>query len=237
MKEYFEIIRAALAESRKKGNVYYEAHHIIPKSFGKKSSTVLLTPEEHYRVHKILAQYWKEHRVYSQKMLWAFHRLAYDGKRRLTAEEYGEARKILQLLWSRAKTDSHKANISKARQGKKTVVHPDTNEIKYIPVKELQDWIKRGWKNTNYTKGTTFTVEHRSKIGENTKERLVGRKGSEAQAAKGPYTVLYETGEKITAGSYPELSKATGIPVSTLQNRLKKSYGIYKKNFTVLKGE
>ena len=36
MKEYFNIIRQVLQETRKKGEgTYYEAHHIIPQSFKK----------------------------------------------------------------------------------------------------------------------------------------------------------------------------------------------------------
>ena len=35
--EYFTIIRAALKANRSKKTAYYEAHHIVPKSFGKKS--------------------------------------------------------------------------------------------------------------------------------------------------------------------------------------------------------
>jgi len=73
MEQYFKIIRQAIVENReKKVGTYYEAHHIIPKSFGKKSTTVLLTPEEHYNVHKLLAEYWKNHTMYGRKMLWHF---------------------------------------------------------------------------------------------------------------------------------------------------------------------
>ena len=68
MKEYFKIIRQAISQERKKNKgIYYEAHHIIPKSFEKKSTVVLLTPKEHYTVHNILAEYWKNHTVYGKK--------------------------------------------------------------------------------------------------------------------------------------------------------------------------
>jgi hypothetical protein len=47
------IVRQILQEGRKKNEgTYYEAHHIIPQSFGKKSTTVLLTPEEHLQFIK-----------------------------------------------------------------------------------------------------------------------------------------------------------------------------------------
>ena len=164
MHEYFQIIRQALSEGRKKGITYYEAHHIVPRSFGKQSSTVLLTPEEHYRCHKLLAEYFKQHSVYGKKMLWAFHRISYDGKHKLTEEQYGEARRILQSLWKADKTDAHKENIRKTRVGKKTIVHPGTNEIKYVLTEELQEWINQGWENTNYRKGTSFSQDHKDNI-------------------------------------------------------------------------
>ena len=107
MEQYFRIIRQILQENRKKNEgVYYEAHHIIPQSFGKRSTTVLLTPEEHFTVHKILAEYWKEHSIYGKKMLWAFHRISYDGKRKLTKEEYGEARDCYKI-YGKAKKVFH----------------------------------------------------------------------------------------------------------------------------------
>lgn len=213
MKEYFKIIRAALAENRKKGGVYYEAHHIVPKSFGKKSSTVLLTPQEHYRVHKILAEYWKGHSTYSQKMLWAFHRLAYDGKRQLTEEEFAEARQLLVGMWTKKKSEQFKQNLSKKMKG-------NTNNSSRV-FKGMQ---------------STISKEGREKLAEVRRKLQTGKKGSEAQAAKGPYTVIYETGERITAGSYPELSKATGIPFPTLQNRIVKCPGVMKRGFAVIQG-
>ena len=219
MHEYFQIIRQALSESREKGSTYYEAHHIVPKSFGKQSSTVLLTPEEHYKCHKLLAEYFKHHSTYGKKMLWAFHRISYDGKHKLTEEEYGEARRILQVLWKADKTDAHKDNIRKTRVGRKTIVHPETNEIKYVLTEELQEWLEKGWENTNYRKGTSFSQDHRDKLGVIAKSRFTGKTGLSAQAAKGPYTVEFADGRKFTEGSYPELSKSTNLPLTTLQHR------------------
>ena len=233
MHEYFKIIRQALSEKREKGEVYYEAHHIIPKSFKKESSTVLLTPEEHYRCHKLLAEYFKQHSIYGKKMLWAFHRLSYDGKHKLTEEEYGEARRILQPLWKAEKTEIHKENIRKTRKGTKTIVHPDTGELRYVKNEEFEARLSEGWKNTNRTKGKTFSNSHREKISQNTKTRLTGRTGKDAQAAKGPYTVGYENGITVTEGSYPELVKSTGIPFATLQHRYVHKKGQMLKGWTI----
>ncbi len=213
MEQYFKIIRQILQEGRKKNEgIYYEAHHIIPQSFGKKSTTVLLTPEEHFTVHKILAEYWKEHSVYGKKMLWAFHRISYDGKRKLTKEEYGEARRLLQDLWKSEKSISHKEKISIALKG-------NTNNSSRV---------YKGMKSD-------ITNEGRLSLSKKTAERLKGGK----QWVGGPYTVQFETGKKVTRDSYPDLSKATGIKWTTLQKRLVESKNPDKfiRGWKIYKGE
>jgi len=236
MKEYFKIIRKALEESRTKGgDAYYEAHHIIPKCFGKKSSTVLLTPEEHYKAHMLLAVYWKDHKIYGQKMIWAFHRMTYDGKRLITQEEYAEARRLIMPLWTRKKSTSHKEKITAARRGKKSIVHPHSKEIKYVESAELHKWIEKGWENTNYKKGQKCVLSEQGRrgIASARKRDQVGKVGLEARAAKGPYTVVYSSGEQVTAGSYPELSKQTGIPFITLQWRFVHKKGVFIKGWKI----
>jgi hypothetical protein len=215
MEQYFKIIRQALKESRKKGiETYYEAHHIIPKSFNKKSSIVLLTPEEHYTVHKILAEYWKDHSIYGRKMLWAFHRLSYDGNRKISEKEYGEVRRILQKLWRSVKTEETRKKIAKAQKG-------NTNNSSRV---------YKGMKSD-------MTEEGKQKLAEARKKDQTGKTGLQAKAAKGPYTVIFESGQKHTAGSYPELSKLTGIPYSTLQCRLKHKEGVTERGWLIRKGK
>ena len=55
---YNAIIERAKKENRKKGcGVYYERHHILPKSLGgsnDKSNLILLTAKEHYVCHRLL---------------------------------------------------------------------------------------------------------------------------------------------------------------------------------------
>lgn len=233
MHKYFQIIRQALSEGREKGITYYEAHHIIPRSFNKQSSTVLLTPEEHYRCHKLLAQHFKHHPTYGKKMLWAFHRISYDGKHKLAEEQYGEARRILQILWKADKTDAHKDNIRKTRVGKKTIVHPGTNEIKYVLTEDLQEWLDQGWENTNYRKGTSFSQDHKDKLSVVAKSRFTGKTGLSAQAAKGPYTVEFQDGRRYTEGSYPQLSKTVNIPLVTLQYRYVHKKGQMLKGWAI----
>jgi hypothetical protein len=211
MKEYFKVIRQAISQKRKKTQgTYYEAHHIIPRSFNKSSTTVLLTPEEHFTVHKLLADYWKSHTVYGKKMLWAFHRISYDGKRHLTKEDYGEARRILQTLWKSDKSVSHKEKISIALKG-------NTNNSSRV-FKGMQ---------------SDMTQEGRKLLSEKTTQRLQGGK----QWSGGPYTVIFEDGKTVTRQSYPDLSKETGIPLATLRYRCAYFSGEFKKGWSIRKGE
>jgi len=210
LKSYFQIIRKALSENRVKGGVYYEAHHIVPKSFNKKSSTVLLTPQEHYECHRILTEELGKHPIYGQKMLWAFHRLAYDKQRKLTADEYAEARTLLMPLWTRKKTEKHRESISEAQKG-------NTNN---------KSRVFKGMKSS-------ITMEGRKKLADLAVERQTGKIGLNANASKGIVVCEYEDGNKIEAGSALQLSKIINISQSTISFRLKDNPGIMKKGYKI----
>jgi hypothetical protein len=207
--EYFKIIRQALSDNREKGSgEYYEAHHIVPEcfeQFNKKSSTVLLTPEEHYRVHKILANEFKDHPLYGEKMLWAFHRMTYSGEAQLSEEEYAIARKALMKLWKRNKKEDWKKLMSKKMKGNKNGLGCKDN---WIPTEEQRQ---------NYSIAAT--------------KRQIGKIGEESRASKG--IVVCEnkmTGEQIEAGSAFQLSKKLGnIHYSVIHEALNGSnYTNYK---------
>lgn len=208
LKSYFEIIRFALSQNRQKGDgIYYESHHIVPKSFGKNSTTVLLTPEEHYKVHRYLAETFTGHTSYGQKMLWAFHRMAYDKDRRITKEEYAEARSLLMLLWKRKKTQEWKEKMSNSMTGNKNGLGGKKN------------WIASDEQRQRYSKAAT--------------KRQLGKVGQESRASKG--TVIYEKydGTIIEAGSALQLSKILGIHNSTIQFRLRDKPGLMYKGYSV----
>jgi hypothetical protein len=210
MRKYFEIIRKALSERRAKGEVYYEAHHIVPKSFNKRSSTVLLTPQEHYECHRILAQELGKHHIYGQKMLWAFHRLAYDKQRKLTADEYAEARLILMPLWKRKFTEEHKQKISKAQKG-------NTNNSSRV---------YKGMKSPISEKGKQILSELR-------KTQLTGKTGLDAKASKGAVICEYADGRIVEAGSALQLAGLINLPQSTVSYRLNKFEGVMKNSYKI----
>jgi hypothetical protein len=208
LKSYFEIIRLALSQKRKKADgVYYESHHIVPKSLGKNSTTVLLTPEEHYKVHRHLAETFTGHTLYGQKMLWAFHRMAYDKDRRITKEEYAEARSLLMPLWKRKKTEEWKEKMSNIMIG-------NTNGLG-----GKKNWIA--------------SEEQRQRYSEAATKRQLGKVGEESRASKG--AVIYEKydGTIIEAGSALQLSKILGIHNSTIQFRLRDKPGLMYKGYSI----
>lgn len=210
LQDYFKIIRFALSQSRsKKDGNYYESHHIIPKSFGKKSSTVLLTPEEHYEVHKILAEVFVHHPIYNKKMLWAFHRIAYDKDRQVTKEEYAIARKVLMPLWKRKKSQQHKENIAISNKNKKWVYNEITGEYKKIDLEELEQYVKSGWKNTHrFKENWTPTEQQRKNMSEGATKSKLGKIGEESRASKGSVVCKNKhTGQTLEAGSAFQLSK------------------------------
>ena len=208
LKSYFEIIRLALSQKRKKRDgIYYESHHIVPKSFDKNSTTVLLTPEEHYKAHRDLAEAFTGHTLYGQKMLWAFHRLTYNNGRQITEQEYAEARRLLMPLWKRKKSEKWKEKMRSSMKGNKNGVGGKNN------------WIA--------------SQEQRQRYSEAATKRQLGKVGEESRASKG--AVIYEKydGTIIEAGSALQLSKILGIHNSTIQFRLRDKPALMYKGYSV----
>lgn len=98
---YQQLINKTKLENRKKSNtVYYEAHHIKPKSFGgegdcrntKHPNIVLLTPKEHYIAHLLLvAIYPNSPAMY--KALWNMCNVKKDLRFKPSAKTYCRIRK------------------------------------------------------------------------------------------------------------------------------------------------
>jgi len=71
---YNSIINNAIYQKRYKGKIYYENHHITPKSFGgtnDSNNLVLLTAREHYLCHYLLTKFTTKN--YKRKMIFAFN--------------------------------------------------------------------------------------------------------------------------------------------------------------------
>lgn len=87
MKRYINFI--SKIESKGKRNLdIVERHHIIPKSLFTNNDLIELTPREHYIAHYLLA------RALRRKMVFAFHKMCYTGKYKVTSRQYEELRKM-----------------------------------------------------------------------------------------------------------------------------------------------
>ena len=115
--KYLDIIKKAKLENRKKGlGIYYELHHILPKSLfplwtKRKSNLILLTAKEHIICHQLLSK------IYGGKMWSAYWRLATDKKdgHELTPEEYEN----LKLNYSKFCSERNKELFKNPEERKK----------------------------------------------------------------------------------------------------------------------
>ena len=224
-------------DDRKKGEgEYYEAHHIVPRCFKKRSDTVLLTPHEHYTCHKLLVEHFGNHTYYGEKLMWAFHRMAYGNGFQMTADEYSETREMLMPLWQIAKTPATKRSMSDSHKGKKYFKCPETGNITVVRAEDAQPFIDAGWENTHWSKGVAKAAKHRARLSDATTRRLTGLTGENAQASKGPYSIVYEDGRIITEYSVPLLASKSGIKMQTLYYRLKNRNGLTISGYAVTEG-
>ncbi len=122
-KEYYKIIekaqtlnRVKIKDSYHENYIYYEEHHIIPKSLGGSNgwrNLVLLTPEEHYICHSLLP-YFCEGKA-KAKMTNAWHALNMTNKKGLIiigAKKFGNLRK----LYSKTITGANNPNARSVYQ-------------------------------------------------------------------------------------------------------------------------
>jgi len=95
-KWYNSIIEKAKKTNRnKKDDVYYESHHIIPKSLGGKEE-VLLTAKEHFICHLLLCRMFTGSNKH--KMINVLIKMTYsksDGQKRYTSKSFSLVRKLI----------------------------------------------------------------------------------------------------------------------------------------------
>lgn len=169
-KIYDSIIINAQLKNRKRMNrknsdfIYYELHHIIPKSMGgsnDKTNLVFLTAKEHYLSHLLL---WKIHKNW-QMTLAAFIQQNINGKR-ITGKIY----EVLKTEYGNI--------ISQRRKGKPVSENTLVTLLQLAKDrigKSLSDETK--CKISDSKKKYTFTDEHRENIGKTSKGRVSANKG------------------------------------------------------------
>lgn len=111
----------------KKQGIYYEKHHIVPRSMGganNKENLVWLTAREHFVAHWLL---WKIHR--NKQMAYAFYSFSANryNKRKLTSYQYEVLRNMRSVAFSgensprgflgKNHTETAKDRMKKSKQG------------------------------------------------------------------------------------------------------------------------
>lgn len=86
MKRYINFISKIELKGKRNLDIV-ERHYIIPKSLFTNNDLIELTPREHYIAHYLLA------RALRRKMVFAFHKMCYTGKYKVTSRQYEEFRK------------------------------------------------------------------------------------------------------------------------------------------------
>lgn len=116
-KNYYDYINYVKKLNRKKvKGIYYEKHHIIPRSCGgdnSKDNLILLTAREHYLAHYLLTKFNK-----SEKMLQAFWFMTNDNKHnKLISSKIYERMKInLSEIWSIERSGENHWNFANEKE-------------------------------------------------------------------------------------------------------------------------
>lgn len=155
-KWYFKIIEVAKTSNRKKrSGIYYESHHIIPKSMGGEEE-VLLTAKEHYICHLLLCKMLTG--VNRHKMINALIRMAFSkskGQLRYTAKSYELVRKFIaeknsEAYKGKSKSENMRKKLSESRKG---IVFSESHKLNLSKAqKKRTDNGFRGKKHSDETK-------------------------------------------------------------------------------------
>jgi hypothetical protein len=191
-KVYESIIKNAKSKNRKKYNgVYYEEHHIFPKSLGStddENNKVLLTAKEHFICHKLLTYIYKNNR----KMTCAFHFMCFSKKygNIVSARDYKYIRELLNSSPVSKETreklsksltgrpfskkgmpisEEHKNKISIGVSGEKNGMYGKKHTLKSIKKNRNSNL---GKKHTEETKKKMSLSHKGSKRTEETKQRM-----------------------------------------------------------------
>ena len=156
--------------------VYYEAHHILPKSLfplwaKRKSNIVLLTAREHFFCHQLLTKIYpskemnyalcaflmKNKRHQRQNIISSYD---YERLKILNAKNSSERRTGMRL------SDEAKAKVSAAHKGRIHLFNETTNEYISVPKEEVDSYLEGGY----VKKGHPNSEETRKKISESKKK-------------------------------------------------------------------
>lgn len=186
-KIYYKIIEKAKLDNRVKNkNIYYETHHIIPKSLGgdnSKENTVLLTFKEHYICHRLLTKMLSD-KLLKNKMKYALYILSKASNGQLRNLSYHQRLKCLEANRQASKNRNHKPNLgNKHSEETKRILREKSlgrkhseETINNIKLNNQRTNKSRGEKTKKALTGMKKTEEHRKRISESIKKKHLERK-------------------------------------------------------------
>jgi hypothetical protein len=202
-KLYEQLINKCRSENRKKfDGIYYESHHIIPKSIGGSNcdeNKVLLTGKEHFFAHKLLFLIYPN----IPSIVKAYHAMfAHLVKRGLkpSSRNYGEIRKAMSNIpaWNKGKTgfkhtEETKKKMRESHLGKKMSQNSKLkNSEKHLRKNLSEETLK---KMSDVKKGKT-----RAKFSEETIQKM--------STAAAKCKVSYWKGKKLSEETKRKMSLA-----------------------------
>lgn len=157
------IISRAFSEKRTKSSgVYYESHHIVPRSLGGTDdfdNRVLLTAKEHFIIHLLLIKMFDGSD--RRKMMYAIHRMTHSNnhhERKYTSAQYeiakdmnSKAMRGNKIMNGRKLSDKTKKRMSDAKIGNKN----RTDKFHSEESRKMMSLSHRG---------KTFSTEHKNKL-------------------------------------------------------------------------
>lgn len=199
-KIYNNIIENAKTQNRQKGTVYYESHHIVPKSLGgsnKKENLVLLTPKEHFICHRLLIEIYKnDHKKYLP-MLRAFIMLSsknsHQTKRYVNSKMYEDIKNKMygengiltgsnSTFFGKTHSDETREKLSKKKTGS---LNPQYNKTPWNKGKtrdtdnRVNEYSLKQKENTYNKHRPPMSQETRKKLSNIAKDNNLGKNKSE----------------------------------------------------------
>ena len=161
---YLDYINYVKTLNRQKGQgIYYETHHIIPKSLGgnnSKSNLVLLTAREHFLAHYLLCKITENNKDAHYKMICAMNLLlSFKNTDTSQLRERTNAYTRCSRYYARIK-EKYAKELSLAKQGtsssakgkkvpkselKYWIYNPITKDCKMVLLELIPDYEKNGW--------------------------------------------------------------------------------------------
>lgn len=186
-KIYYLIVNRSKLEKRTKSkNVYYESHHIVPKSLGGSNDNdnkVLLTFKEHYICHRLLPKMLADKKD-SNKMKYALYMLCKSNDYQTRSITRHQLMKCMEANREASKNRDHKPNLGNKHSEKtKQILRESatgkthTEEAKQkIRENNVKTNASRGAKTKKALTGKTKSIEHKRKISEAIKRKHAERK-------------------------------------------------------------